>query len=220
VGNPFPSTGDVEYRSDETVTVEDFAWTPSHIRRNEVVEAVDVLRAERITFWRMKHEDLYAVEGTKRLALLVGHTGTAEKPSPGWTAQGVNKAFHWDLTPGESLTFIVEDYFDFRTLCEGMLWIQNTEGRRVHALVTERVLVDGGIDSFTLFDGTLLGKSIQPVVLPQPVTLPERVVFHEVTLRNTEADYDAYVIALISGWVGHTTYLPAELPVVYGEGLR
>jgi hypothetical protein len=187
------------YRSDETVTTEDQLW------------------AERITFWRHHHEDLTAVDTVNRLALLTGHT---VQPSPGWEVREVKKTIHQDLTPGETLTYIVEDYFEYRTLCDGMLWVQNTEAKSVHARVTENVRIDGRIDSFVLFEGTLLGKSIQPIKLSQPVTLPSRVVFHEVMLTNNDPEFDAYVVTLIGGWVGHSTYLPAELPFVYGEGLQ
>jgi len=82
------------------------------------------------------------------------------------------------------------------------------------------VAFDGRLDNYTLFEGTLLGKSIEPVRLHQPVTIPSRVVYREVTLTNNETEEDAYVIVLLGGWVGHSTYLPAELPCVYGEGLQ
>lgn len=219
MGNPYPSTGDVSLRCDETVEAVDFAWTPSHIRHHEEITAVDSLRAERITFLRTCAEVVTASVSIKRLALLVG-TGVSEKPSPGWDVQDFKKTVYQDLTPGETLKYIVEDYFHHRTLCDATLWLQNTEAKKVHARVTENVLIDGRIDSFVLFDGMLLGKCIQPVSLHQPVTMPQRVVFHEVTLTNQETDYDAYVITLISGWAGHTTYLPADLPQVYGEGLQ
>lgn len=220
MANPYPPTGDVSYRINETVEAVDFAWTPSHIRHHEEVTTVDVLRAERITFLRTQSEVVTAAASIKRLALLVGHTGTAEKPSPGWEVREFKKTIYQDLAAGESLTYIVEDYFDYRTLCAGTLWLQNTEGQKVYAKVVERVVIDGRIDTFTLFEGNLLGKCIEPIKLHQPVTLPSRVVFHEVTLTNNETEEDSYVITLIGGWVGHWTYLLAELPRVYGEGLQ
>lgn len=220
MGNPYPSTGDVAYTVNETVAAEDVAWTPSHVRGHEAVATTDALRAERITFLRTQHEDLTAVSAVDRLALLVGHTPTEEKPSPGWDVREFKKTLHEDLSPGQSWTFIVEDYFDYRTLCDGTLWIQNTQAQTVHATVVEYVAIDGRLDSFTLFEGTLSGKCIQPVGLLQPLTLPTRMVYHEVTIRNDEPTEDAFVIVMIAGWVGHSTYLPAELPHVYGEGIQ
>jgi len=217
VGCPYPSTGDVSYRSDESVEAKDFAWTPSHIRRNESVTTLDVLRAERITFWRLQHEDLVAEDTLDRLFLFVG-TGTVDKPIPGWKAQEVQKVLYRDLEPGEAWTFRVEDYFDYKTLCDATLWIQNTETKNVHAKVVEHVTLEGVFDAFTIFDSTLVGKSIEPFQLHQPVTLPSRGVYREVTITNLESDVDAYVIALIGGWVGQATYLPADLPYMYGDG--
>jgi gamma-glutamylcyclotransferase (GGCT)/AIG2-like uncharacterized protein YtfP len=233
---------DYTRRSDETVTAVDTVtqFDVSHRIKNETVTAVDALStlpgkayrsdetvatedqlwAERITFLRTQHEDLTAVDAVDRLALLVGSTGTADKPAPGWEVREFKKTLRKDLTPGEIWTFTVEDHFDYRTLCDGVLWIQNTEAQNVYAQVVERVEFDGRLDDFVLFEGTLLGKSIEPVRLSQPVTLPSRVVYHVVTLTNNEVGEDAYVITLIGGWVGHATYLPAELPHVYGEGLQ
>jgi hypothetical protein len=211
---------DVSSRAmNETVTaVDTLSAVPGREHRSdETVTTADSLRAERITFWRHHHEDVTAVVAVDRLALLTGHT---VQPSPGWEVREVKKTLHQDLEPGQSLSYIVEDYFEYRTLCDGMLWLQNTEAKNVHARVTENVQIDGRIDSFILFEGTLVGKSIEPIRLPQPLTLPSRVVFHEVTLTNNETEHDAYVITLIGGWVGHSTYLPAELPIVYGEGLQ
>lgn len=215
MGCGYPSTGDVSYRSDETVEVVDFAWTPSHIKHNEEVTVVDALRAERITFWRTEHEDLFVVDTLDRLALLVGNSQL-----PGWRAQDVKKVLYKDLTPGETWSFIIEDHFDYRTLSDATFWIQNTEAQNIYAKVTERVVIDGRIDEFILFEGNLVGKSIEPFELNQPVTLPYRIVFHEVTLTNQETEEDAFIITLIGGWVGHSTYLPADLPCVYGEGLQ
>lgn len=202
------------------VTAVDFAWTPSHVRHNDTVTTEDSGRAERITFLRTQAEVVTAVDTIDRLALRVGHTPPPGVKSPGWEVREFSKTIHRDLTPGESLTFIVEDYFEYRTLQGGVIWLQNTEGRLVSGLVTENVLFDGRIDVYRLFDGALPGKSFEPVRLHQPVTLPSRVVFHRVTMTNNEPDLDAYVIVRIAGWVGHSTHLPVELPTVYGEGLQ
>jgi len=218
-GTCFPSTGDVEITAASEVTAVDFAWTPSHIRRSEQVTTVDSTRVERITFLRTANEVVTAVDTTDRLFLLVGNDKVYTLP--GWNAEEFKKPLYQRLLPGESWSFIVEDYFTHKTLSDATLWIQNTEAHKLSALVTENVVIEGGLDTFTLFDGPLVeAHVVEPFVFPQPVTLPDRRVYHEVTITNDETERESYVICLIAGWIAQCTNLPAELPCVFGEGLQ
>lgn len=218
-GTCYPSTGDVEITAASEVTAVDFAWTPSHIRRSEEVTLVDSTRVERITFLRTANEVVTAVDGTDRLFLLVGND--AVYTLPGWNAEDFKKSIHKRLLPGESYSFIVEDHLTHRTLSDASLWIQNTEAHKLSALVTENIVIEGGLDTFKLYDGALLeAHVVEPFVFPQLVTLPERTVYHEVTVTNDETERESYVIFLIAGWIAQCTNLPAELPCVFGEGLQ
>jgi len=205
---------DYSFRSDETVTCVDHAWTPSHIRCSETVTVVDAMRAERITFLRTCNEYVTAVDTLKRRPTRVGEADT------GWRVVDIQKELDQDVEPGDSFSFVVEDKFDFRTLLSGQLRIHNTEGLSVHVLVRQLVIAGGFTDIFTIVDEPIPGHGFLDIPIqtpmtipPKPIVSPRRLVSHEVTITNNESSRNATVVALISGWVGQVT----DWPVVDGE---
>lgn len=202
---------DYSFRCNETVTVVDHAWTPSHIRRSETVTVVDAVRVERITFWRKHHEVVTAVDNVVRRPTRVGEADT------GWRVVDIQKELDSDVEPGGTYTFVVEDQFDYRTLHSGNLRLHNTEGLSVHVFVRQLVIAGGVTVAFPLLDEPIPGHGFLdvPIITPQtippkPIVSPRRLVSHEVTLTNNETERNATVVAVISGWAGQVTAWPVE----------
>jgi hypothetical protein len=215
---------DYEFTSNETLTAVDHVWLPSHLRHHEVLTAIDTTRVERITFNLTHAEVVTAVDSGKVRVNRVGEkaqgwrfnyvVGTEAK---GWKVEPVQKEVHEDLGPGETLTFTVEDYFDYRTLLDGNLRLHNTEGRTVHIRVVQNIIIEGITQPFVIVDENMPGHGYRDVPIAVPITLPlkpaltpMRLVSHVVTFTNQEASVDATVVAAITGWAGRSTSWPVD----------
>ena len=196
---------DYAYILSSTVTVVETAYVANHIYGEDTVTVSDTVRAERITYLVLPEDTVTAVETTEVKFRRVGNATW-----PAWRAEDYQEAFTRDLEAGETYSFILEDYFDYRTVCGSQLVLLNPEGLAVDAVVQEHV----SGDVYDLFSGRLLPESATLLDVVQPLTLPQRTIYHTVSFTSQEATANVFVAVLFGGWAPRLTKLPVDLPCV------